>query len=230
MELLQSAELYLLHWVNAPAGQAPVLDRVIGVFRDVHPAKAGPIVALWWWLWFTCRTDPEARARLLAVLVISLPAIALGRALALTLPFRLRPVHEAGLSINLPIDMPEQMLSGWSSMPSDHAVMFLSIAVGLCFVSRAAGGVAVAFALVFVCLPRVYSGLHYPGDILVGGLAGAFVAIVLMPWLTRQMGLIPLGRLSRVQSAAVTLGALIVSLQIATMFEAPRYLLSSLAL
>lgn len=228
MEVLQAADLYLLHMINPLAGQWPMLDRVVGVFRDVHPAKAAPVVALWWWLWFTFRTDPQMRARLLAVLVISFPAIALGRVMALALPLRLRPLHEPGMSITPPEGMPEQMLSGWSAMPSDHAVMFMSIAVGLWFASRAAGAVAVAFAMVFVCLPRVYSGLHYPSDILVGSLTGALVALALMPWLTRRIGRIPLGQLNRVQEASITFASLIVSLQIATMFETPRYLLRSL--
>ena len=83
---------------------------------------------------------PLTRAWLLAVLLSSVPSIAVGRVLALALSFRFRRLQEPGLSINLPVNMPERMLTVWSSMPSDHAVMFLPIAVALLFVSAAQAG------------------------------------------------------------------------------------------
>lgn len=230
MDLIIGIDLWLLHMINAPAGQWPAFDRFVHVLRDGSLLKAGPLVVLWWWLWFARRDAPQARARLLAVLLISVPAIALGRALALTMPFRFRPLHEPGLSINLPVDMPERMLTGWSSMPSDHAVMFLSIAVALLFVSRRAGWLAISFATVLVCLPRIYSGLHYPSDILVGGLAGALVAVTLMPWLSRAIAWAGLDRLPPVRHASLTALAALMSINIATMYEMPRGLLISLGL
>jgi hypothetical protein len=50
---------------------------------------------VWWGLWFRNTSPPSnlARRKLLAVLVVSIAAIAVGRLLALTLPFRDRPIH-----------------------------------------------------------------------------------------------------------------------------------------
>ena len=230
MELINTIDLWLLRAINGPAGQWPAFDRFVNILRDGALLKAGPLVALWWWLWFTRRDLPHARARLLAVLLISVPALALGRVLAMTLPFRNRPLHEPELTVNIPVDMPERLLTGWSSMPSDHAVMFLSIATALFFVTRSAGWMAVTFAAVLVCLPRVYSGVHYPSDILVGGLVGALVALALVPRLSRAIAWAGLDQLPPVRHASLTVLAALMSINIATMYEMPRSLLISLGL
>ncbi len=230
MEMLNAVDLYLLHLINAPAGQWPAFDRFINTLRDGALLKAGPLVILWWWLWITRRNDSAARATLLAVLLVSVPAIAMGRLLALTLPYRDRPIHDPAVTINLPVDMPERMLTGWSSMPSDHAVMFVSISVALFFVGRAVGISALTFAVVLVCLPRIYSGLHYPSDILVGAMVGALVALALVPLMSRLLHRLNLDAPSPLRQANLAVIAALMSLNIATMYEFPRGVLISLGL
>jgi hypothetical protein len=66
-------------------------------------------------------------------------------------------------------------LIGWSSFPSDHAVLLFFLAAGLWMVSRRLGALAIGYAFL-ISLPRIYLGIHYPTDILAGALLGVGVA------------------------------------------------------
>ena len=64
----------------------------------------------------------------------------------------------------------------WSSFPSDHAVLFFTIATGIFFVSRPLGGLALAWVASAICFPRLYLGVHWPTDILGGAVLGVSIA------------------------------------------------------
>ena len=66
-----------------------------------------------------------------------------------------------------------------SSMPSDHAMIAGAFAVGLLFVSWRIGILAVLLALL-LAFSRVYAGVHYPGDVLVGLGLGAAIALIVV--------------------------------------------------
>lgn len=85
------------------------------------------------------------------------------------------------------------------SFPSDHAVMAGAAAAGLWLVSRTLGAIATVAALV-MAFARVYIAAHYPWDVVVGLVVGAWVALVgwvllrvaliwATRWLRRQAGL-----------------------------------------
>src|SRR5690606_36462750 len=130
---------------------------------------------------------PGARQRLAALLVVSVAAIFVGRVLQLVLPFRLRPIHTPGLDVGLPAGRTSEVLEGWSSMPSDHAVLFFALAVGFLLVNRWAGLAALAQAVVIVSLPRIYLGMHFPSDILVGAVIGGGLSLAIVPPLARLL-------------------------------------------
>jgi undecaprenyl-diphosphatase len=62
-----------------------------------------------------------------------------------------------------------------SSLPSDHAALFISLATGLLFVSRKAGLFSLVYTLIFIFIPRLYLGYHYPTDLVLGALIGASI-------------------------------------------------------
>ena len=80
----------------------------------------------------------------------------------------------------------EITIDGWSAFPSDHAALFFALTVGILFISRGAGVLAISYVAVFICLPRIYVGLHYPSDIIAGALLGGSVCFVVRTYLRRS--------------------------------------------
>jgi undecaprenyl-diphosphatase len=80
-------------------------------------------------------------------------------------------------------------LTGWSSFPSDHAVLFVTLAVAILFISRPLGWLALSYVVAFICLPRIYLGIHWPTDILAGALLGVgFAYLAKMPAFSHAVG------------------------------------------
>jgi undecaprenyl-diphosphatase len=104
--------------------------------------------------------------------------MALARSLALILPFRLRPLHEESLYFLLPYGMSPTTLESWSSFPSDHAALFYTLSTGLFFISKKVGIFTLVYTTLFIGLPRIYVGLHYPIDIIGGAIIGIIVALI----------------------------------------------------
>jgi undecaprenyl-diphosphatase len=63
------------------------------------------------------------------------------------------------------------------SFPSDHAVMAGSVTAGLFLVNRKLAVVSL-LAAGLMAFTRVYVGVHYPGDVLMGLLLGAAVSLI----------------------------------------------------
>ena len=61
------------------------------------------------------------------------------------------------------------------SFPSDHAILAGAVTLTLFYVSKRLGFISLAFALL-MAFARVYVGVHYPQDVLVGLLEGAAIA------------------------------------------------------
>lgn len=111
--------------------------------------------------------NPKERELLLFGLFASTFAVLVARILALTLPFRVRPLQNPLLDFKLPHSMDPNTLIGWSSFPSDHAVLFFCLAMSLWLVSKRLGAVALVYALLSTTFPP-----SLPGDSLSDGRAG----------------------------------------------------------
>jgi len=179
LESLNQLDHHVFSAINGVAGEFRGLDRVIVFIRDSYIAKGIPVMMIWWGLWFDQRPGArQTREGLLAALAVSIVAIFVGRLLALTLPFRDRPIHDAAMEVIVPVGARAETLMGWSSFPSDHAVLFFSLATGIFLVNRIMGGILLFHAVTIISLPRIYSGLHFPGDILFGALIGVVVTLL----------------------------------------------------
>jgi len=73
-------------------------------------------------------------------------------------------------------------LDGWSSFPSDHAAMYFSLSVGICFISRKLGLLALAFSAIFICFSRVYMGHHFLSDVLAGAMIGGLSSVIILKY------------------------------------------------
>jgi len=179
---MERLDIWLFEAVNGLAGVSALLDGIVRFVSGSDVLKGLPVMLLWWGLWFKARDDQrEARAKLIAVLACAIGAIVVGRGLAAMLPFRLRPMHDPTVDSILPIGAWERTLGGWSSMPSDHAVLFFALAMGTFFVHRTVGYLLLAHAVIVIGLPRIFMGFHYPSDIAAGALLGLLLAALLMP-------------------------------------------------
>jgi undecaprenyl-diphosphatase len=174
-------DLTVLSFVNRFADHSKAFDQLV-VFIQTEPPLSGAVVmGLFWWAWGRASVSQfrsHERVQLVTGLVASAFSILVARVVAYTFPFRVRPLHNPSLHFQLPFGMNSSALIGWSSFPSDHAAFFFCLAAVLWMVSRSLGVVAGCVALFVVSAPRVYTGVHYPTDIIAGAVLGCGVAYI----------------------------------------------------
>jgi membrane-associated phospholipid phosphatase len=168
----------VIHWLNQYADSSILLNHAVSFISEASIFKGLPIMALYCYLWLS-RTSKkmDTQAIILATLLGCFIALVAARILNNTLPFHPRPIADhsfffhplAGL-----MHPDENALIKWNSFPSDHAALFFGLATGIFLISRWLGLLVFLDVLLFIVLPRLYLGLHYPSDIL----GGAFLGVV----------------------------------------------------
>jgi membrane-associated phospholipid phosphatase len=142
------------------------------------------------------------------------------RIMAHCLPFRSRPFtvsafHFPALAWGIP---------RWGCFPSDHAVLFSTVACGILFASRRLGVIALGWVAVAICLPRLYLGIHWPTDVIAGCAMGvAFSYAVRLPAFRDRVRRTVL-RWHETQPQAVLAMLFVWTLSIATLFDDVRNL------
>jgi undecaprenyl-diphosphatase len=134
------------------------------------------------------------------------------------------PMTVAALHFQRPYGSNDGGLIDWSSFPSDHAAVFFSLAMSIFFVWRTSGIAALSYVFLFIAMPRLYLGFHYPTDVVEGALIGIVLALIaraklfcdwvgrfIMPWLQRSPG-------------SFYACLFILTYQIATVFQSARWI------
>lgn len=170
-------------------GRAPGFDAFMLTVSASNLLKGAALIAAasCFWIAPAGGATPGNRIGLAAdraILATAMLASCVGEVIALALaklmPFRLRPFLQEDLAMHVPQglrDLAPKMMEQ-SSFPSDHAVLFVAMATGLWLVNRRAGWLAYAYVTTVILLPRLYLGLHFASDLLVGGLIGVGVVLV----------------------------------------------------
>ena len=226
--LLNGFDFPILHWLNGYAGASDYVDYFAWRFGNNDLIKGGVMVGLLWGVWSLDRPGRGTTADMVRAIVGMVVAIFIGRALQIFLPHRDRPAHESALDLKLPDNMPADALDTWSSFPSDHAVLYVAIAVAIFWRARMVGALALAWALVAIFLPRLYIGLHYPSDILLGGLLGAAVMAAAMTVPVPGPVLPAIERWRDRHPASFQALAFVAAFEAATQFRGSRFFAASL--
>lgn len=172
---MNSFDSIIIDFLNSFSNWSIIFDTTIVNLMHLDLLKGGVLIGIMWALWF--RTDNgtingSVRERLISTMCGSLMALFTARVLAITLPFRYRPLHDPEIDFVLPLNMSEKALDGWSSFPSDHAVLFFALAFSFWHISRRIGFLSIFYVTLVIMFPRIYTGLHYPTDILAGAALG----------------------------------------------------------
>jgi membrane-associated phospholipid phosphatase len=217
--------------VNGLAGRSPAFDALVLAVAANHLVKGGLLMALVWWAWFCPAPRAEALARRKTI-VTTFAAAALALVVSALVqhvsPMRPRPIHDPTLFLRTPIGLPSDVMTNWSSFPSDHATLFYALATGLLFASRGLGIAAYAYVTLVIVLPRLYVGWHYPSDIVAGWLIGVSFACLAKPATVQDHVARPVLGWARRHPQAFYAGFFLLSYQIATLMEDGRALASVL--
>jgi undecaprenyl-diphosphatase len=220
----------IVHLLNRYAQRSYAFDKFVDLVSNDFLLRGGVMTSALWWAWFR-RSENRIRDRqiLLSGAFSSLVAVCFTRGFVSSLPFRQRPIDESSLHFRIPLAFSDAGVIHWSSFPSDHAVLYFALATVIFLVSRAAGIVSYLFAFFVVCLPRVYLGLHYPTDILVGAMIGVGCAwLFSLPALREAIG-VPLLHWCDKMPASFYGSFYLVTFVLATNVESLRVMLTFLA-
>lgn len=169
---------WIVESLNQYSQHSKSFDLLISHVIENDFIKGMPFILVFIYYWFQKSPKIKSNQELIIIgLFSSFVSLVVARLLAISLPFRARPFLNAGLHFVKPFGMTDEGLETWSSFPSDHAVLFFSLATSIFLLSRKSGIVAYLYAFFAVCFPRMYFGLHYPTDILFGALLGIVLTL-----------------------------------------------------
>ena len=177
---LQSLDVSLFRFINSSLSN-PVFDRLMP-FLSNSPWFACILIAICLWLLFC----GGARGRICVLMLVL--SLCIGNWLIVDtikhVVGRLRPFHTLP-DVHLRIGMGDSF-----SMPSSHAANWFSAAVILFVYFRRSIWVMLPLAFM-VSLSRIYNGVHYPSDTLVGasvGIGYSLAVIYAFDWLWQKIG------------------------------------------
>jgi undecaprenyl-diphosphatase len=216
----------IFHYLNSFAGRWYALDLFFAMQEDNNLLKGALFIAGFVWFW--CRPAPGREQYRIAI-INTMPsvfiALVLNRTLAISLPFRQRPMYDPTIPFNDPhVDVVVRYnLENWTSFPSDTATFFFAMVAGFWLISRRAAIAYGAYSMLFILTTRIYLGVHWPSDIVVGAMIG-FMTTLGVHALLRDRIARPLLRLERRHPHWLYLIAFFAAFEIGAMLEDIRRL------
>ena len=170
LDILQSVDMNLIIWIHQYFS-----NNLFDIFMPFITNKNNwtlPIIGLIFILGFFSGQRGKIA---LTILIISLSFTDAICAQILK-PFfeRIRPSHLNIEDINLLISK-----GGKWSMPSNHAANMFSLAIVLSYFYKKYKPLLLLLAIL-ISFSRIYVGVHFPGDVIVGGCIGFFISSTLL--------------------------------------------------
>jgi undecaprenyl-diphosphatase len=177
IDITRSIDISVYRFFQAYAGQWP-LDHIAGFEEDNNLIKGGFFLAAYIYVWFRKGSDQEKNRRVtIAILTGTMVALMVCRAIADLAPFRIRPMFDPAIPhASYAFEVAPNMES-WSSFPSDTAAFFFALAIGLAHLLRRYTAPLILYTAVWICVPRMFLGVHYLSDIVAGGAIGGMVVL-----------------------------------------------------
>jgi undecaprenyl-diphosphatase len=173
-------ELAIFHAINGYAGVSWTLDRIMIQLANNNLIQNGLFIVSFVILWMDVTCDQtQRRAALCFVLIAVLLSMFVNRLTEMIGPFRFRPIYWTDIGMREPtVDLTAMRVGfdNFSSFPSDHAAMFFALVAGFWFISRRLA-VVMAIWSAACLLARVFLGVHFPADIIVGAVIGIVVTV-----------------------------------------------------
>ena len=180
-------DIYLVKFFNQFCGKSIFLDTLAVVFLSVDALRTALLVALVLGIWHYGKItgDLSSQKRVVSILlsiVITLGSIEILNAV-IDSP---RPAVTYENTLKTPLltaDTKELWKGGWvrnpkhGSFPSDTVALLSTMAIGLFLWNRMLGAIAILFVCVAGILPRLYFGLHYPSDMILGFIIALFSSL-----------------------------------------------------
>ncbi|HSS96490.1 MAG TPA: phosphatase PAP2 family protein [Terriglobales bacterium] len=182
LHFIQNIDVNVYHWLSRFHGNW-FLDSLAKHQEANTFFKSTILIAAYWYFWFREDSDKQQRrATILSIFVGTFAGLVCARMIASLAPFRIRPCYDPGLHHQaLAVPLPGDFMN-WSSFPSDHAAYLCALGFGLILLSRRLLIPVVLFLAEWVCMPRMYLGIHYMSDIVIGAAIGIFAV-----WATLHM-------------------------------------------
>ena len=225
-------DYHIITFMNQFARKSGFFDSVVSEFVTNNILKGGILSTILWFLWFSAPSPTLARVRqlLVATLMGALLAMLVARILVHELPFRARPLYNKELHFVSPIaDWRTKQIASFTdlnSMPSDTATLVFALVTGIVLVSRRIGLAVLVYAVVFVCLPRIYGGVHNPTDLIVGAMLGtSCVLLTTRPYFLKRLAM-PILAFSKRHPGVFYASLFFFTSQVSSMFDDVREFLS----
>ena len=163
-------EIELVRWIASMGGRSWWVDHVALIMVASHLFRAVPSVTILAGYWAAAGSGDRGRAarqQVLAGFLASGAALLLSRVTQNAFQ-SLRPINDPAFE---GLFNPSFNALDYHSFPSDHAAMLLPLVCTIGAIQLSAGA-ATGLLLACAMLARVWTGLHYPSDVLAGALLG----------------------------------------------------------